>query len=147
LWVNIIFVSSIKAAQLNFKPSPLALITIEIYTFTHMSSIKILLFVSVVCLNSCGNNTEPDTPLQKDTIAGMIPEIDPQALFENNCAMCHGLSKYMTAPAIISYSIDSIMNYYDGKSATDSIWTEHKQIELTREEWRRIAIQYQPGCY
>lgn len=112
-----------------------------------MSPTKSLLIVSALCLYSCGNNTEPNTVVQKDTIVGLISEIDPQELFDNNCAMCHGVTKYMTAPAIISYSVDSVMNYYDGNSTTDSIWKEHKQIELTREEWRRIAIHYQPGCY
>jgi len=59
--------------------------------------------------------------------------------------MCHGYSKGFTAPAMSRYSVDSVLNYYDGKLKRDSVWREHKKIQLTRNEWEGIANQMQPG--
>jgi hypothetical protein len=108
------------------------------------SAIFLFLFASIISSCADGNKQNSKSMAREDSSA--IGETHPNDLFKNNCSMCHAYNKELpTAPAIISYSVDSILNFYDGKSRRDSIWQQHKKIQLTRNEWKRIAIQVQPG--
>jgi hypothetical protein len=90
--------------------------------------------------------TSPNCKNGNDQKQAIASEIHPNDLFFNNCAMCHPYNQRgATAPPIVSYSVDSVLNYYDGKSTKDSVWQMHKKIQLIRKEWERIAIQMQPG--
>ena len=104
-----------------------------------MKWIQLLSLVSTVLI-SCVNNSEKKATAQNDQKPTNPSAIHPNILFQKNCAMCHGYNKDMTAPAIVSYSIDSILKYYDGKSTKDSVWQQHRKIQLTRNEWERIAL-------
>jgi hypothetical protein len=89
--------------------------------------------------NKVANGDKPPT--------SNISEIHPNDLFQQNCAMCHGYNNDMTAPSITSYSVDSVLKFFDGRSRKDSVWEQHNKIQLTRKDWERIAIQMQPGDF
>jgi len=110
-----------------------------------MKWILLLFLVSTSLIYSCMDNTEKTVPGQDDQKPTNTSEVHPNDLFKKNCAMCHGYNHDMTAPAIVSYSVDSVLKYYDGKSKKDSVWQQHRKIQLTRNEWERIAIHIQPG--
>lgn len=110
-----------------------------------MKWINLLLLVSTLSLYSCKDNAKKTRTTRDNQITSNDSAIHPNQLFQDNCAMCHGYNNDLTAPAIVSYSVDSILNYYDGKSRRDSVWQQHKNIQLTRNDWERIAIQMQPG--
>jgi len=59
--------------------------------------------------------------------------------------MCHGYRHELTAPAIVSYSTEESLDFYDGNKRKDSIWILHRNIQLSRDEWESIARQMQPG--
>ena len=107
------------------------------------SAIFLFLLASIISSCADGNKQKPKSTAREDSSA--IGETHPNDLFKNNCSMCHAYNKELTAPAMTSYTVDSILNFYDGKSRRDSIWQEHKKIQLSRNEWKRKAIQMHPG--
>jgi hypothetical protein len=101
-----------------------------------------IIFISCVDPPKNENQTAKNPATLKSSIS-----MHPNELFHQNCAMCHGYNQAMTAPAMNRYSVDSILNFYDGKTGRDSLWLRHRKILITRAEWKRIAIQMQPGDY
>lgn len=112
-----------------------------------MKLVTLLLLTLISTIYSCIDKAEKKVSNGDNQTTPNISEIHPNDLFQKNCAMCHGYNKDMTAPAITSYSVDSILNFYDGTSRNDSVWEQHKKIQLTRKDWERIAIQMQPGDF
>ena len=110
-----------------------------------MKLVTLLLLTFISTLYSCKEGSENTGTNGEDEIDISASEIHPNVLFENNCAMCHGYNENRMAPAITRYSIDSVLNFYDGKSRTDSVWELHKKIQLSRDDWEKIAVQMQPG--
>jgi hypothetical protein len=112
-----------------------------------MKWIVILFLDFASTIFSCVNNREKGVTNAHSQDSSSISETHPNDLFKNNCSMCHGYNKDMTAPAIVSYTVDSILKFYDGKSRKDSLWLNHKKIQLTRNDWEKIAIHMQPGDF
>lgn len=101
-----------------------------------------IIFISCVDTSKNENRTAMNPTNSKDSIS-----VHPNELFQQNCARCHGYNQAMTAPPLTSYGVDSILNFYDGKTRKDSLWLQHRKILITRAEWKRVAIQMQPGDY
>ena len=101
-----------------------------------------IIFISCVDTSKNENRTAQNPKNLQDSVS-----VHPNELFQQNCAMCHGYNQAMTAPAMNSYSVDSSLNFYDGKTRKDSLWLQHRKILITRAEWKRVAIQMQPGDY
>ena len=110
-----------------------------------MKSVTILFLSFTLIVFSCANNQEENQAGTGEQNSFESAKTHPNDLFKNNCSMCHGYNADLVAPAIKNYSVDSILNFFDGKSRRDSIWEQHKKIQLARNDWERIAIQIQPG--
>ena len=110
-----------------------------------MKWILLLFFVSTSLIYSCIDNASKTVPNQDGQKPPNTSDVHPNDLFKKNCAMCHGYNYDMTAPAIVSYSVDSVLKYYDGKSTKNTVWQKHMKIQLTRKDWERIAMHMQPG--
>jgi len=110
-----------------------------------MKLVNLILLASFLSVYSCRHTGKKTVATRDNQIPSHDPASHPNQLFQNNCAMCHGYSKGFTAPAMSRYSVDSVLNYYDGKLKRDSVWREHKKIELTGNEWERTVNQMQPG--
>jgi hypothetical protein len=112
-----------------------------------MKFITSLLLIIISSIYACNDNSERKvTNVESETSSNTF-EMHPNELFKRNCAMCHGYNKNIIAPAITSYSVDSILNFYDGKLRKDSLWDVHKNIQLARKDWEKIARQIQPGDF